>query len=176
MQPQNGHAAAIPSSSDEPSPDELTAAPSLPLVAFHGRDPLVAPEIEPAPRWRDWMNATQGRSANRCLPLLMANEAGWVLKNPAAFTATWNGSDGRDAILVEYEDACPANRRLASSHFGSGVLTFAVPYLFRTPPRLQPAGPRPRQLAQGRDLRARRARRDRLGGGDVHDELEDHAS
>jgi hypothetical protein len=80
------------------------------------------------------MNETAGRSANRCLPLLMANEAGWVLKNPAAFTATWDGSDARDAIRVEYDDACPANQRLASSHFGSGVLTFAVPYLFRTLP------------------------------------------
>jgi Family of unknown function (DUF6065) len=135
MQRQNGHAAAaIPSSSDEPSLVEPIAGSLLPLVAFHGRDRLVAPEIEPAPRWRDWMNATAGRSANRCLPLLMANESGSVLKNPAAFTATWNGSDARDAILVEYDDACPANRRLASSHFGSAVLTFAVPYLFRTPP------------------------------------------
>jgi hypothetical protein len=132
MQPQNGQVAATPEPSDDLSPAELTAA--MPLVAFHGRDPLVAPEIEPAPRWRDWMNETAGRSANRCLPLLMANEAGWVLKNPAAFTATWDGSDARDAIRVEYGDACPANQRLASSHFGSGVLTFAVPYLFRTPP------------------------------------------
>jgi hypothetical protein len=133
MQPQNGHAAAIASSPDQPSPDPAAGASSLPFVAFHGRDPLIAPEIEPASRWRDWMNATTGRSANRCLPLLMANESGWVLKNPAAFTATWNGSDDRDAIRVEYDDGCAANRRLASSHFGSGVLTFAVPYLFRTP-------------------------------------------
>jgi hypothetical protein len=117
----------------EPALDAVPSPPSLPLVALHSQDPLVMPEIEPAPRWRDWMNATPGRSANRCLPLLMANEAGWVLKNPAAFTATWNGSDARDAVTVEYEDSCPANRRLASSHFGSGVLTWAVPCLFRTP-------------------------------------------
>src|SRR5256714_13589477 len=116
MQPQNGQAAATPEPSDDRSPPDLTA--EMPLVAFHGRDPLTAPEIEPVPRWRDWMTATAGRSANRCLPLLMANEAGWVLKNFAAFTATWNGSDGREAILIEYDDACPANRRLASSHFG----------------------------------------------------------
>src|ERR1700755_2509816 len=134
MQPQNGHAATIAASPDQPSPDPAAGAPAAPFVAFHGRDPLIAPEIEPASRWREWMNATAGRSANRCLPLLMANESGWVLKNPAAFTATWDGSDGRDAIQIEYDDACPANRMLASSHFGSGVLTFAVPYLFRTPP------------------------------------------
>jgi Family of unknown function (DUF6065) len=131
MQPQNGHAAATPSSTAESSSQD---AGSLPLVAFRGRDPLVAPEIEPASRWRDWMNATAGRSANRCLPLLVANESGWILKNPAAFTATWDGSEARDAIRVQYDDVCPANRMLAASHFGSGVLTFSVPYLFRTPP------------------------------------------
>jgi hypothetical protein len=106
---------------------------SLPLVALHGREPIVMPEIAPAPRWREWMTATPGRSANRCLPLLMANESGWVLKNPGAFTATWDGSDARDAVTIEYDD-CPASHQLASSHFGSGIVTWAVPYLFRTPP------------------------------------------
>lgn len=104
------------------------------LVAFHGSGPLFSPEISPAPRWRDWMNATPGRGANRCLPLLMANESGWVLKNPAGFTAVWDGSDGRDGVQIDYAPTCPIDRRLASSNFGSGVLTFAVPYLFRTDP------------------------------------------
>ena len=101
---------------------------------FYGSGPLVSPRILPAPRWRDWMNATPRRGANRCLPLLMANEAGWILENPAPFTAVWDGSDSRDSIRVEYAPGCPMHHRLASSHFGSGILTFAVPYLFRTAP------------------------------------------
>jgi hypothetical protein len=104
------------------------------LVAFYGRGPLAPPEISPAPRWRDWMNATPARGANRCLPLLIANESGWVLKNPAPVSAVWDGSDGRDGVQVRYDAACPIHHRLATSNFGSGVLTWAVPYLFRTPP------------------------------------------
>lgn len=104
------------------------------LVAFYGSGPLALPAISPAPRWRDWMEATPARGANRCLPLLMANEAGWVVKNPVAFTAVWDGTDGREGVRVDYGAECPAQQRLASSHFGSGVLTFQIPYLFRTAP------------------------------------------
>jgi len=59
----------------------------LPFVAYH-RGPAPAMKIVPASRWRDWMNATALRNANRCLPLLAANEAGWVLLNVRRFVAT----------------------------------------------------------------------------------------
>jgi hypothetical protein len=103
------------------------------LIAYHPahRPPTVP---VPAPRWREWMNFTTGRGANRCLPLLMANESGWVLPVPAALTVVWDGGVGRDAIKVKYADDTPAYQQIASSHFGSGVLTFDVPYLFRTSP------------------------------------------
>jgi hypothetical protein len=64
----------------------------------------------------------------------MANEAGWILENPAGFTAMWDGSESRDGVQVEYASTVPMHHRLATSHFGSGILTFAIPYLFRTPP------------------------------------------
>lgn len=134
MKPHPAPAVALQSSSDQLSLEAALPARSLPLVALSGDRWFVPPGIEPASRWREWMNATPARNANRCLPLLMANESGWVLKNPAALTATWDGSDGPDGVHIEYDDSCPANRRLVSSHFGSGVLTWAVPYLFRTPP------------------------------------------
>ena len=102
------------------------------LTAFRTRNSQV--QIEPAPRWRDWMHATSGRSANKCLPMLVANESGWVLLNPVLVTATWNGSHSADGISFEY----PSDRRHApgeiASHFGHGVLTFRLPFLFRTPP------------------------------------------
>lgn len=90
--------------------------------------------LTPAPRWRDWMNATQERWANRCLPLLMANEAGWTLLNPAAFTVTWNGQDSSEALSIEFDGGVPPRQVFVDSHFGYGVLTWRVPYLFRTPP------------------------------------------
>lgn len=80
------------------------------------------------------MNQTQGRGANRCLPLLVANQAGWVLLNPDGFEAVWDGRQHPDGIALTWDDPKLPEPRLASSHFGSGVLTFTVPYLFRTPP------------------------------------------
>ena len=115
------------------SPTAEPPAEGLELIAYYpAKQPEVVPE--PAPRWREWMNFTTGRGANRCLPLLMANESGWVLRNPAEFTVVWNGDDGRDGVTVTYESGTPQHLQLAGPHFGSGVLTFDVPYLFRTEP------------------------------------------
>jgi Family of unknown function (DUF6065) len=107
------------------------------LIAFHvGDHPERLPAVMPAPRWRDWMNATPGRFANRCLPLLVANEAGWVILNPIGFTATWDGGPERSAVTVEFEEGeiPPAGSASVDGHFGHGILTWGVPYLFRTPP------------------------------------------
>jgi uncharacterized protein DUF6065 len=70
---------------------------------------------------------------NRCLPLLIANEAGWILRNPVPFSARWSGSDHPDAITIRFEDAPASLPRIVRSHFGYGVLTWGVPFLFRTP-------------------------------------------
>jgi uncharacterized protein DUF6065 len=102
------------------------------LIAF----PLGAPprpRLTPAPRWRRWMNETDERWANRCLPLLVANEAGWTLLNPHAFRASWDGGHSTDALTIEFEDEdVPLPR--PESNFGYGIITWTVPYLFRTAP------------------------------------------
>jgi hypothetical protein len=106
---------------------------ALPLVSFYGHDkPTV--KIVPASRWRDWMNATDQRLANRCLPLLMANQAGWVLLNPAPFRATWDGGDSTDSLTVEYSPDTPEEARVAASHFGYGIVTFNFSDVISTPP------------------------------------------
>ena len=123
----------------EPRADATTAsldepAEALELVSLYRSDkPLV--KIVPASRWRDWMNATSNRHANRCLPLLMANQAGWVLLNPTPFTACWEGGDHKSSLTVQYDPEVPEDAPpLARSHFGSGILTFAFPHAFLTPP------------------------------------------
>lgn len=103
----------------------------MPLVAYH-HGPRPRMKIEPAGRWRTWMEETTARSATRCLPLLVANEAGWALLNERRFTATWSGGDGVDALEVVYDGV--KAQAPATSNFGHGILTFTVPYLFRTPP------------------------------------------
>jgi Family of unknown function (DUF6065)/Coenzyme PQQ synthesis protein D (PqqD) len=79
------------------------------------------------------MNATTNRFANRCLPLLMANEAGWTLLNPVAFIATWSGGPAPTDLRLEYDETV-AQRPMAESNFGYGIVSWSVPLLFRTPP------------------------------------------
>src|SRR3954447_4687991 len=102
------------------------------LVAYR-LDPK-APTVEPASRWRGWMNDTDERWANRCLPLLIANESGWVLLNSHAFSAVWSGGRDPGATAIDFEADDVMTPPPVSSHFGYGVITWVVPYLFRTPP------------------------------------------
>jgi len=105
--------------------------PIGPFVAYttnpDRRLPLVV-----APIGREWMERTRNRFAFRCLPMLIANQAGWLMLNAQKLTATWDGGEGLDALRIEQLIGEPPP--WAKSHFGSGILTFSLPYLFRTPP------------------------------------------
>lgn len=102
------------------------------FIAYHGSG-LERVRIVSGARWREWMNATEQRFANRCLPLLMANEAGWALLNPVGLTATWAGGPHTSDVTIQF-DALVARRPPAESNFGYGIITWSVPLLFRTPP------------------------------------------
>lgn len=108
-----------------------TQAVQCELIAYRiGRGRI--PAIVPAPARRDWMDATSESFANRCLPLLIANQSGWLLLNPYPFTATWRGAVDPRSLTVRplaHDDDFPV-----SSHFGHGILTWSIPFLFRTPP------------------------------------------
>lgn len=85
---------------------------------------------EPAPIPRDWMDSAHLRHPYRCLPLVIANQSGWVLRNPTGFSAYWYGGAAKEDVELRFDR--DENRIL--SHFGSGVVTFTIPFLFRTPP------------------------------------------
>jgi hypothetical protein len=85
--------------------------------------------LQTAQRARDWIEALPDRFAYRCLPLAIANQVGWEILNPVPFTARWNGKEGLDAISIKFHEQQSA---LIGSHFGHGVLTFSMGYLFRT--------------------------------------------
>jgi len=87
------------------------------------------PAIRTADRKREWMDDTQERFAYRCLPLSIANQTGWEVLSPAGFTARWNGKNDLPAIQIKFDDE---ESPLIGSHFGHGVLTFTLGYLFRT--------------------------------------------
>ncbi|MBX9627682.1 MAG: hypothetical protein K2X82_28040 [Gemmataceae bacterium] len=110
---------------NEPNPPqghEFTAYDIYPGTGF---------ALEAAPIAREWMDQAHQRFPYRCLPLAIANQAGWVLRSPAAFRAYWYGGPGKDDVEVRFDG--PPDARVMS-HFGAGTITFSVPFLFRTPP------------------------------------------
>jgi hypothetical protein len=88
----------------------------------------------PAPITREWMDNTQQRYAYRCLPLTLANQAGWLICNPSSFCVRWNGGPGVEDTTVVFDGVKPDER--ISSLFGHGTITFNFPYLMRTPPEI----------------------------------------
>jgi hypothetical protein len=77
------------------------------------------------------MNETNQGFANRCLPMRMANQSGWVVVNDQPVRAMWNGGPEANALIIEGAGDPPSR---AVSHFGHGILTFPIPFLFRTLP------------------------------------------
>jgi Family of unknown function (DUF6065) len=90
------------------------------------------PRLVPAVPNRQWMRQTEEHFADRCLPLRIANQMGWFVLNDVDVTAVWNGSDSKAGIRILTPAGIDAKH--ISSHFGYGVLTWTIPYLFRTPP------------------------------------------
>lgn len=87
--------------------------------------------LSPAPVNRQWMDDSQQRFAYRCLPLTLANQAGWVIANPTAFEASWTGGPLPSDVTVKFDNGRDEKR--ISSLFGHGTVTINMPYLFRTP-------------------------------------------
>jgi hypothetical protein len=85
-------------------------------------------KLRPAETEREWMNRTLHRFARRCLPLLMANASGWELLCPSAVTLTWKGDNAVDGVQIDPPTP------YVKSHFGYGIVTFYIPFVFRTPP------------------------------------------
>lgn len=90
-----------------------------------------AMHLRAAPISRPWMDATQKSFAYRCLPMTIANQAGWTIANPRNFTALWNGGGKCEDTVFSFTDGPPDER--ISCIFGHGIITFNMPFLFRTP-------------------------------------------
>ncbi len=104
--------------------------PDKKLIAYE-INPLPNIPIKPARRDRKWMDDTHQKFAYRCLPMVIANQFGWEILSSHQIRASWNGGSQKTDMTVEVlrgDGTC-----LFSSHFGSGVLTYSIPYLFRTP-------------------------------------------
>jgi hypothetical protein len=100
------------------------------LIAYEIHKNARAP-IRPARRERDWIEALDKKFAYRCLPLAFANQFGWEITSTHHVRASWDGSSYPDGVRVE--DLSGDGPLYCKSHFGGGVLSFLMPFLFRTP-------------------------------------------
>jgi hypothetical protein len=106
--------------------------PSRSVIAYCVRHE--APAIIPAIGERRWMGETFGNFANRCLPMRIANQAGWFILNSRPVQIVWNGGALVEDVTVTYTEGDEANELISvSSHFGYGIVTWEIPYVFRTP-------------------------------------------
>ena len=105
------------------------SAPSL--IAYRVPGYPFYPRIVPASPDRFWMDVSTNKWANRCLPLRIANQSGWAILNPREFDAVWGGKPQLDSLQLRTQDG--ARLRFVKSLFGYGVITWTIPYLFRTP-------------------------------------------
>ena len=106
---------------------EVMAPPTI--TAFQIYDHVTV-GLAAAPVERDWMSFADQRYPYRCLPLNIANQNGWVVTCPTDFRVYWYGGAGPRDLDIRFDG--PADPTV-SSHFGVGVVTFSIPYLFRTP-------------------------------------------
>src|SRR5580704_1221031 len=101
------------------------------LVAYRLPGWARYPDIVPATADREWIDEGTRGWANRCLPLRIANQAGWFVLNDVDFEIIWGGQRSKDSLKLLYPKGRGAG--LASSMFGYGIVTFSIPYLFQTP-------------------------------------------
>lgn len=110
---------------------QLANTDRLELTAYRlYRSPL---EIVCATLSREWMDSTDQQYAYRCLPLLMANQAGWLVLNDRPIECIWDGTPERSGLRIRCLDKKASNVPV-TSHFGYGIVTWHIPYLFRTSP------------------------------------------
>ncbi len=89
--------------------------------------------IEPGEAKRDWMMQTPHQAALRCLPLLIAGQAGWVIRCPVGFKVTWNGKrEPAGSLDFQFSEDSERFSGEIVSNFGYGIVTFKIPWLFRS--------------------------------------------
>lgn len=90
------------------------------------------PRIRPASPRRDWMDQTPEAFAYRCLPLSISNSHGWEVLSPCGFSAEWNGGPAPGDVEIAVDPGAKQSDH-PEALFGSGILTFHIAGILRTP-------------------------------------------
>jgi len=79
------------------------------------------------------MDAAPQKFVYRCIPLIAANTMGWELLNPIDAEIIWSGGALNTDVKIKQAER---DKFGPVSHFGVGMITWYVPFLFRTSPEL----------------------------------------
>jgi hypothetical protein len=82
---------------------------------------------------RDWFV----KHAYFCLPLVMGNQHGFILKSIHDIEVTWNGGENPSDVVINYIDKDYHDKNIGlqsiKSHFGMGTITIQNTFSLRTP-------------------------------------------
>lgn len=82
---------------------------------------------------RDWFTP----HFYNCLPLTIANQYGFLVASEFDFEVMWDGGDSPQSLSFYFPDGLDEIENLypaVKSHFGYGIFTLELPFVFRTPP------------------------------------------
>lgn len=88
-----------------------------------------ADHIRPCKAARTWMDESPKKYVYRCIPLVAANTMGWELLNPIDAEVQWTGGPMNTDLQVQQSQR---DKFGPVSHFGVGMVTWYVPFIFRT--------------------------------------------
>ena len=69
-----------------------------------------------------------------CLPLIIGNQYGFILKSQQGFNVIWNGGDLPQDTQITFIGKVDNPGYSVDSRFGHGVVTILTPFVLRTPP------------------------------------------
>lgn len=75
-----------------------------------------------------------GQHAVHCLPVVIGNQYGFVLKSMVTWSAKWNGGPDATDTRIDIRDEEVKGIQMVSSHFGNGIITVQNRFSFRTAP------------------------------------------
>jgi hypothetical protein len=117
---------------DTPATPHPVPPGKLIAYAIPGAQIDVDQTLRPCRAKRDWMDEVPQKYIYRCVPLVAANTQGWEIINPVDATVSWNGGDTNLDLSVQ----SPQHPFAPQSHFGCGIVTWYLPFMFRTPPEM----------------------------------------
>lgn len=102
----------------------------IPNTAYSVLDPGLVLESLRGHKTREWLPT----HSYYCLPLVLGNQYGFIIRALHDFTVIWNGTSAPDAVTVIVTPDANTGHQHIMSHFGDGIVTVQNWFHLRTPP------------------------------------------